>query len=109
MCSELARLRVIYPRFSAKNCALMMDRASYCIISKANENKIKPTFRVRTLGKLYAEDIANLMELRHQGYAWKSIGKCYPEFKVQSLMRAVSLAKREGFDAYPKRHWEDLT
>lgn len=100
--TEIKELRRLYDRFDIKTCAEFMGRAVNSISNRVKVLGLKPAYE-RDQKKLYAEDIANLMELKSMGFSWREIGGCYPVYSIQHLRQAVYVARKHGFDAYPKR------
>lgn len=65
----------------------------------ANSKEPKPLKKKRLV---FADNIANMMELQSQGMSLKTIGAHY-NMTASKIKSHLCKARRCGFDAYPKR------
>lgn len=96
-------LRRIYQKFDVPGCALILDRSHISVQDKVTELKLKsPRVTFGNSRIFYAEDIANIFELMAGGFNPRQISKCF-RVPSRTIQTVVARAKREGFDAYPRR------
>lgn len=102
---EIKRLANLYTSFNVAGCAFILKRSPNSIRHKLKELELNSPYLDKSgkqNRKYYAEDIANIMELRSQQFSWNEIGKCF-NTSGRKLQHIVSYAKRHGFNKYPKR------
>lgn len=92
---------VYLTRFGVDYAAQQTGRSESAIeqLPKAAGAPRKPLRKPR---QMYADDIAHMMELRMMGFGFKAIAKCF-NITAKGVESALKKAKKQGFDAYPKR------
>lgn len=102
---ELKRLATLYQKFKIEGCAMILDRTYDSVRIKAIEMKLKSPFNPLGRGALrqyYAEDLANMFELKAGGFSNSEIAKCF-NTDPRAITLTMSKARKHGFDRYPKR------
>jgi hypothetical protein len=102
---EIKELKRLYQKFDITGCAYILNRTYDSVRLKAIELKLVSPFNPLGRGKVrqfYAEDVANMFELRCMGFGPTEIAKCF-QSKVRTITVTMSKAKKLGFDRFPKR------
>lgn len=100
---EQSRFVKLYQKFDPNGCALILNRTVFSIVAKASElNLTSPRTFSGEKRCYFAEDIANMFQLRECGLSNSEIALSYKSTaKVISCL--ISKAKSGGMTTYPKR------
>lgn len=97
---ELTRL---HQKFDTPSCMLIMGRTESSIKCKVNElGLVSPRPSVGKQRIYYAEDVANMMQLKESGLSNSEIALSYKS-AAKTICDVMTKAKRLGFQAYPLR------
>ncbi|QDP55716.1 MAG: hypothetical protein Tp138OMZ00d2C19078241_48 [Prokaryotic dsDNA virus sp.] len=100
---EQQRLVKMSKSMTVAEAAKELRRTYNSVLSKSHQLGV--SFRVASASKkrtIFAEDIAQMMELQSLGLCSSEIG-CYVGVHKMGVRSALSKARRGGFDAYPLR------
>ena len=92
----------LYTKFDMAYCVEKTGRTIDAIRKLATRLGVKinrPCIRVR---KLFAEDVAAMMELDNAGHPRSEIAKCW-KIKTTTVRDTLYMARKYGFGKYPKR------
>lgn len=100
---EVEKLLRLSKGFKEKDLAIVMGKTHPSIKAKLKEIGVKSKWtKTGNRRKFYAEDIANIFELKDQGFSEKEISKCFNVIP-KTINVVYNLAKRQGLEAFPKR------
>lgn len=92
----------LYTKFDLAYCVEKTGRTIDAIRKLATRLGVKlkrPGHRVR---KLFAEDMAAMMELANAGHPHSEIAKCW-KIKTATVRETMCMARKYGFEKFPKR------
>ena len=99
--AEMKEAERLYIKFDIEYCCEVIGRSKDAIERILCNMGVK-SGRPNKQRLIFAEDVANMIELKSEGNSLADIAKCF-NTNASSIGVHISKAKKHGFDKYPKR------